>query len=94
MSLLIVNGSNFISGKDDLRQDAVMQQVFNVINSFLSINEETRRRRLRIRTYKVISFPRCLSAFTSLLWLSIFIFVYNNLPLRVYFVLLSSVQVI
>ncbi|KAK7204263.1 hypothetical protein BZA70DRAFT_188222 [Myxozyma melibiosi] len=41
-------------GKDDLRQDAIMEQVFEQVNSFLQRNENTRRRKLRIRTYKVI----------------------------------------
>ena len=35
-----------------------MQQVFNVINSFLQTSEETKRRRLRIRTYKVVPLSR------------------------------------
>lgn len=40
-------------GKDDLRQDAVMQQVFNVMNTLLKADKETKRRKLHIRTYKV-----------------------------------------
>lgn len=43
-----------IKGKDDLRQDAVMQQVFTVINTLLRACKETERRNLRIRTYKVV----------------------------------------
>ncbi|XP_011154175.2 serine-protein kinase ATM [Harpegnathos saltator] len=43
-----------VKGKDDLRQDAVMQQVFTVINTLLRTCKETKRRNLRIRTYKVI----------------------------------------
>ncbi|KAL6424274.1 hypothetical protein ACFW04_009833 [Cataglyphis niger] len=43
-----------VKGKDDLRQDAVMQQVFTVINTLLRTCKETKRRNLRIRTYKVV----------------------------------------
>jgi len=43
-----------LQGKDDLRQDAVMQQVFSMVNSLLAKNAETRRRNLSVRTYKVI----------------------------------------
>ena len=38
---------------DDLRQDAVMQQVFLLINSLLKADSEAARRKLCIRTYKV-----------------------------------------
>lgn len=41
-------------GKDDLRQDAIMEQVFGQVNLFFSKNSDTRSRRLSIRTYKVI----------------------------------------
>lgn len=43
-----------VKGKDDLRQDAVMQQVFTVMNTLLRTCKETKRRNLRIRTYKVV----------------------------------------
>ncbi|XP_076752966.1 serine/threonine-protein kinase tefu isoform X2 [Xylocopa sonorina] len=43
-----------VKGKDDLRQDAVMQQVFNVLNTLLKSYKETKRRKLAIRTYKVV----------------------------------------
>ncbi|XP_053981121.1 serine-protein kinase ATM isoform X1 [Hylaeus volcanicus] len=43
-----------VKGKDDLRQDAVMQQVFNVMNILLKAYKETKRRKLMIRTYKVV----------------------------------------
>lgn len=43
-----------IKGKDDLRQDAVMQQVFTIMNSLLSQNSESGKRKLVIRTYKVV----------------------------------------
>ncbi|KAL0417040.1 UNVERIFIED_CONTAM: Serine/threonine-protein kinase ATM [Sesamum latifolium] len=44
------------SGNDDLRQDAVMEQFFGLVNTFLQNNRDTWRRRLRIRTYKVVPF--------------------------------------
>jgi ataxia telangiectasia mutated family protein len=40
--------------KDDLRQDAVMEQLFQCCTNFLQENAATRRRNLRIRTYNVI----------------------------------------
>ncbi|XP_050594170.1 serine-protein kinase ATM isoform X2 [Bombus affinis] len=43
-----------IKGRDDLRQDAVMQQVFNVMNILLKSHKDTKRRKLTIRTYKVV----------------------------------------
>lgn len=43
-----------VKGKDDLRQDAVMQQVFTVMNTLLRTCKETKKRNLRIRTYKVV----------------------------------------
>ncbi|KAL6493547.1 hypothetical protein OROGR_032326 [Orobanche gracilis] len=44
------------SGNDDLRQDAVMEQFFGLVNTFLQNNRDTWRRRLKIRTYKVVPF--------------------------------------
>lgn len=41
-------------GNDDLRQDAIMEQVFQQVSQLLHNNYETRRRKLSIRTYKVI----------------------------------------
>ena len=43
-----------VKGKDDLRQDAVMQQVFILVNRLLVREPVTRKRKLSIRTYKVI----------------------------------------
>ncbi|XP_062510724.1 serine-protein kinase ATM-like isoform X2 [Corticium candelabrum] len=43
-----------VKGKDDLRQDAVMQQVFALVNKLLQKKAATRKRKLTIRTYKVI----------------------------------------
>lgn len=47
-----------LKGKDDMRQDAVMQQVFGVVNQLLSANRETKKRRARVRTYKVVPLSR------------------------------------
>jgi len=43
-----------VKGKDDLRQDAVMEQVFGLMNHLLEQNEETRKSKLNVRTYKVV----------------------------------------
>ncbi|KAK9825683.1 hypothetical protein WJX81_003257 [Elliptochloris bilobata] len=44
------------AGNDDLRQDAVMQQFFALINAVLAESAAARARRLRIATYKVVPF--------------------------------------
>ncbi|KAH9720220.1 serine/threonine-protein kinase ATM [Citrus sinensis] len=41
------------SGNDDLRQDAVMEQFFGLVNTFLRNHRDTWKRRLGVRTYKV-----------------------------------------
>ncbi|KAK0501309.1 hypothetical protein EDD18DRAFT_731100 [Armillaria luteobubalina] len=41
-------------GNDDLRQDAVMEQVFDLVNVVLAHDRETKRRNLHVRSYKVI----------------------------------------
>ncbi|KAJ3512128.1 hypothetical protein NLJ89_g3702 [Agrocybe chaxingu] len=41
-------------GSDDLRQDAVMEQVFDLVNNVLRRDRETRRRSLRVRGYMVV----------------------------------------
>lgn len=48
-----------VKGCDDLRQDAVMQQMFLMVNILLRENPETRKRRLRVRSYKVIPLSPC-----------------------------------
>ncbi|XP_034831737.1 serine-protein kinase ATM-like [Maniola hyperantus] len=47
-----------VKGEDDLRQDAVMQQVFNIVNSLLENSPITYRNKLHIRTYKVVPMSR------------------------------------
>ncbi len=42
-----------IKGRDDLRQDAVMQQVFVLVNQLLQKDPATSKRHLNIRTYRV-----------------------------------------
>ncbi|KAF6155450.1 hypothetical protein GIB67_019976 [Kingdonia uniflora] len=44
------------SGNDDLRQDAVMEQFFGLVNTFLQNHSDTWKRRIGIRTYKVVPF--------------------------------------
>ncbi|XP_011310406.1 serine-protein kinase ATM [Fopius arisanus] len=39
----------------DIKNDSIMQQVFTVMNSLFQSSKETKRRKLRIRTYKVVS---------------------------------------
>jgi ataxia telangiectasia mutated family protein len=41
-------------GNDDLRQDAIMEQVFEQVNEFFAVNEKANVRSMRVRTYKVI----------------------------------------
>ncbi|XP_077468061.1 serine-protein kinase ATM [Stigmatopora argus] len=48
-----------VKGKDDLRQDAVMQQVFGMCSMLLQRNADTRKRKLNIRRYKVVPFSQC-----------------------------------
>lgn len=43
-----------LKGKDDLRQDAVMQQVFTILNELLAGSKKTKRDRLHVRTYIVV----------------------------------------
>jgi ataxia telangiectasia mutated family protein len=43
-----------LKSADDLRQDAVMEQVFSLVNDLLSNDAATRLRRLRVRTYNVV----------------------------------------
>jgi len=45
---------HFVKGQDDLRQDAVMQQLFRVTNRLLTSDKECRRRDLQMLTYKVV----------------------------------------
>ncbi|KIJ65638.1 hypothetical protein HYDPIDRAFT_167269 [Hydnomerulius pinastri MD-312] len=44
----------FKGGNDDLRQDAVMEQVFNLVNVVLRCDRETKKRNLKIRDYMVL----------------------------------------
>ena len=44
----------FKSGNDDLRQDAIMEQVFEHVNSLLKAHPQARQRNIKIRTYKVL----------------------------------------
>ncbi|XP_055888527.1 serine-protein kinase ATM-like isoform X2 [Biomphalaria glabrata] len=46
--------TQLVKGQDDLRQDAVMQQVFSLVNQLLASAPETQERKLNVRTYKVV----------------------------------------
>jgi len=41
-------------GNEDMHQDAIMQQVFVLMNRLLNSNKSTAKRKLAIRTYKVL----------------------------------------
>lgn len=66
-----------LKGRDDPRQDAIMQQVFTIMNGMLRSHKEARKRRLNVKTYKVVP----LSQRSGLLeWCS------NSVPLSDYLV--------
>nr|CAG4718483.1 unnamed protein product [Naegleria fowleri] len=51
------NGSKYrqlVKGNDDMRQDHVIEQLFGVVNQLLAKEKDTRKRKLLVRTYKVI----------------------------------------
>ncbi|KAL1966845.1 hypothetical protein VTN77DRAFT_3810 [Rasamsonia byssochlamydoides] len=62
-------------GNDDLRQDAIMEQVFEQVSNLLKDHRATRQRNLGIRTYKVL--PLTSNA-------GIIEFVQNTIPLHDY----------
>ncbi|GMF57537.1 unnamed protein product [Phytophthora fragariaefolia] len=43
-----------VKGQDDTRQDLVIEQVFETMNHFLIEEKATRKRNLRLRTYRVV----------------------------------------
>ncbi|MCJ1468855.1 Serine/threonine-protein kinase tel1 [Pseudocyphellaria aurata] len=65
----------FKSGNDDLRQDSIMEQVFEQVSNLLQAQQATRQRKLRIRTYKVLP----LSPSTGIIE-----FVQNTIPMHDY----------
>lgn len=65
----------FKGGNDDLRQDSIMEQVFEQVSNLLRDHRATRRRNLGIRTYKVI--PLTINA-------GIIEFVQDTVPLHDY----------
>ncbi|KAH8295345.1 hypothetical protein KR018_010145 [Drosophila ironensis] len=69
--------AQLIKGNDDLRQDAVMQQVFGIVNQLLKQDSEFIERKLHLRTYKVTP----LSTRSGILeWCT------NSIPVGVYLV--------
>ncbi|XP_029344827.1 serine-protein kinase ATM [Acyrthosiphon pisum] len=50
--------SLLLKGNEDMHQDATMQQVFELMNELLNSNKSTAKRKLTIRTYKVIPFSQ------------------------------------
>ncbi|WEW61049.1 Serine/threonine-protein kinase tel1 [Emydomyces testavorans] len=67
----------FKAGNDDLRQDAIMEQVFEQVSNLLRSHRATQQRNLGIRTYKVL--PLTANA-------GIIEFVQNTLPLHDYLI--------
>ncbi|KAL7034827.1 hypothetical protein ACKWTF_008120 [Chironomus riparius] len=47
-----------LKGKDDMRQDAIMEQIFGVVNKLLLLDKNMQKNNARIRTYKVVPFSR------------------------------------
>jgi serine-protein kinase ATM len=39
--------SQLLKGKDDMRQDAIMQQIFGVVNQLLMVNKEMKKKQVR-----------------------------------------------
>lgn len=64
--------TQLFKGGDDVRQDAIMEQVFELVNEVLTRDPECQKRRLRFKTYNVIP----LSPDTGVIE-----FVRNTLPL-------------
>ncbi|KAJ3435813.1 serine/threonine-protein kinase atm [Anaeramoeba flamelloides] len=58
--ILVCNGSDGKKYKQvlkinhDLKQDVVIQQLFTLVNTILTGNKETKKRKLKIRTYQVV----------------------------------------
>ncbi|KAK0123635.1 Serine/threonine-protein kinase tel1 [Cadophora gregata] len=75
------NGAKFTQlvkgGNDDLRQDAIMEQVFEQVSGLLQRNKSTRQRNLSIKTYRVLP----LTNETGVLE-----FVANTIPLHEYLI--------
>lgn len=46
--------SQMVKGRDDLRGDAVMEQLFSIMNSLLEQDIQASKRNLHIRTYRII----------------------------------------
>jgi serine-protein kinase ATM len=78
-TILASNGSRhkllLKGGNDDLRQDAIMEQVFEQVSNLLKEHRTTRQRNLGIRTYKVIPLTKNSG---------IIEFVQNTIPLNDY----------
>jgi phosphatidylinositol kinase/protein kinase (PI-3 family) len=74
-------------GNDDMRQDAVMQQVFRAVNNWLRRDFESSRRNLCIRTYKCVPLESQAGFLFIISSLQIFIEHISLSKLSVYFLL-------
>lgn len=57
MTLLLSNGQRqkvLLKDHDDLRQDAIMEQVFSKVNKLFKFDSQTKRRLIQMRTYNVL----------------------------------------
>jgi ataxia telangiectasia mutated family protein len=58
--IIVCNGSDgreykqLVKGQDDVRQDLVIEQVFDTVNILLQRDVASRKRRLRLHTYKIV----------------------------------------
>lgn len=69
--------SQLLKGRDDMRQDAIMQQIFGVVNQLLALNNDMKMKQAAIRTYRVVPFS-CRSGILE--WCS------NTTPIGMYLV--------
>lgn len=54
-----ITHKQLVKGADDLRQDTVMEQLFTIVNELLETDSAAARRRLKIRTYRVVPLTPC-----------------------------------
>lgn len=65
-----VSRSQLLKGKDDLRQDAVMQQVFGAVNELLRSDKTTSQNKMDIRTYRIVPLSKVIFLFLEFVYLN------------------------